>query len=76
MAQDAPSSPAGEPEDPAHELWRKCRGSPGIFDPWMKLITHLEAAGEPARAALRMAYEEFLAMFPLCYGSERLGFRV
>ena len=71
MAQDAPRSPAGEPEDPAHELWRKCRGSPGIFDHWMKLITHLEAAGEPARPALRMAYEEFLVMFPLCYGFVR-----
>ena len=43
----------------------------GIFDTWMKLITHLEAAGEPARAALRIAYEEFLVMFPLCYGSVR-----
>ncbi len=49
MADDGPSSPAGVPEDPAHELWRNCRGSPGIFDHWMKLITHLEAAGEPVQ---------------------------
>jgi predicted RNA polymerase sigma factor len=49
MAADATRSPQGVPEDPAHELWRNCRGSPGIFDHWMKLITHLEAAGEPVQ---------------------------
>jgi hypothetical protein len=49
MADDGPSSPAGVREDPAHELWRICRGSPGIFNHWMKLITHLEAAGEPVQ---------------------------
>jgi hypothetical protein len=48
MADDGPHSPEGVPEDPAHELWRNCRGSPGICDHWMKLITHLEA-GEPVQ---------------------------
>lgn len=49
IPDDGPSSPEVVLEDPAHELWRNCRGSPGIFDHWMKLITHLEAAGEPVQ---------------------------
>ena len=66
---DVARSTQGEPVlDPATDMWESCRRSPGTFEHWMKLIPHLEKAGEQAQGALKMAYEEFLATFPLCYG--------
>ena len=34
----------------------------------MKLIPYLEKAGPDFRPALKLAYEEFLQYFPLCFG--------